>query len=449
MVFNKYMEKQRFKIRITTFQIIIYAFAITILVGSALLSLPVSTKDGSSASFSDALFTSTSAVCVTGLVVKDTWNYWSLFGRTIILLLIQIGGLGIVTVALLIFMLSGKKISLTQRLIMKDAISADRVGGILNLTSFILKLTITFEVLGSLILYSVFSKEYGAVNGLGYAVFHSVSAFCNAGFDLMGSYGDFSSLCPYKDNTVVNLIIMLLIVCGGLGFITWKDISVNKWKWHRYSLQSRAVLFMTLLLILVPAVFFYFTEFVSLPVHERFLSSFFQSVTTRTAGFNTQDLNNLNDNGKMVMIILMLIGGAPGSTAGGMKITTIIVLVASAFSTFRDRDTTSLFRRTIKNEIIRKAAALFFMYSVLFISAAMIISQTEKLPILTCLFEAASAIGTVGLTLGITPELSLLSRSILIFLMFFGRVGGLTIVFAAITFKPAHGEYPPEDISVG
>ncbi len=443
------MESQHIKIRITTFQIIIYAFALTILVGSALLSLPVSTKDGSGASFSDALFTSASAVCVTGLVVKDTWNYWSLFGRTVILLLIQIGGLGIVTVALLIFMLSGKKVSLTQRLIMKDAISSDRVGGILKLTSFILKLTLFFEALGSLILYSVFSKEYGAVNGWGYAVFHSVSAFCNAGFDLMGSYGDFSSLCPYKDNTVVNLIIMLLIVCGGLGFITWKDIGVNKWKWHRYSLQSRSVIFMTLLLILVPAVFFYFTEFGSLPIHERFLSSFFQSVTTRTAGFNTQDLNNLNDNGKMIMILLMLIGGAPGSTAGGMKITTIIVLVASAFSTFRDRDSTSLFRRTIKNEIIRKAAALFFMYSVLFISAAMIISQTEKLPILTCLFETASAIGTVGLTLGITPELSLLSRSILIFLMFFGRVGGLTIVFAAITFKPAHGEYPPEDISVG
>ena len=443
------MESQHIKIRITTFQIIIYAFALTILVGSALLSLPVSTKDGSGASFSDALFTSASAVCVTGLVVKDTWNYWSLFGRTVILLLIQIGGLGIVTVALLIFMLSGKKVSLTQRLIMKDAISSDRVGGILKLTSFILKLTLFFEALGSLILYSVFSKEYGAVNGWGYAVFHSVSAFCNAGFDLMGSYGDFSSLCPYKDNTVVNLIIMLLIVCGGLGFITWKDIGVNKWKWHRYSLQSRSVIFMTLLLILVPAVFFYFTEFGSLPIHERFLSSFFQSVTTRTAGFNTQDLNNLNDNGKMIMILLMLIGGAPGSTAGGMKITTIIVLVASAFSTFRDRDTTSLFRRTIKNEIIKKAAALFFMYSFLFISAGMIISQVEKLPILTCLFETASAIGTVGLTLGITPELSLLSRSILIFLMFFGRVGGLTIVFAAITFKPAHGEYPPEDISVG
>lgn len=443
------MGNRRIKIKITTFQIIIYAFALTILMGSVLLSLPISTNDGYGASFFDALFTSTSAVCVTGLVVKDTWNYWSLFGRTVILLLIQIGGLGIVTVALLIFMLSGRKISLTQRLIMKDAISADRVGGILKLTSFILKLTLVFEILGSLILYSVFSEIYGTVNGLGYAVFHSVSAFCNAGFDLMGSYGDFSSLCPYKDNTVVNLTIMSLIVCGGLGFITWKEISVNLWKWHRYSLQSRSVLFMTLFLIFVPAVYFYFIEFGSLPMRERLLSSFFHSITTRTAGFNTQDLTKLNDNGKMIMIILMLTGGAPGSTAGGMKVTTIIVLVASAISTFRDNDNTSLFRRTIKNEIIKKAAALFFMYSALSVSAAMIISQTEKLPILTCLFETASAIGTVGLTLGVTPTLSLLSGSILIFLMFFGRVGGLTIVFAAITYRPALGEYPSEDISVG
>ena len=443
------MGNKRIKIKVTTFQIIIYAFAITILIGSAMLRLPVSTNDGSGASFSDALFTSTSAVCVTGLVVKDTRNYWSLFGRIVILLLIQVGGLGIVTVTLLIFMLSGRKISLTQRLIMKDAISADRVGGILKLTSFILKLTLGFEAIGSLVLYTVFSKEYGAVNGLGYAIFHSISAFCNAGFDLMGFHGDFSSLCPYNDNTIVNITVIILIVCGGLGFITWKEISVNMWKWHRYSLQSRSVLFMTSFLILFPAVYLYFVEFGSLPIHERLLSSLFQSVTTRTAGFNTQDLNSMNDSGKMIMILLMLIGGAPGSTAGGMKITTVMVLVASAFSTFRDRNTTSLFRRTVNNDIIKKAAALFFMYSVLFISAAMIISQTEKLPILTCLFETASAIGTVGLTLGITPGLSLLSRSILIFLMFFGRVGGLTIVFDAITYRPVHGEYPSEDISVG
>ena len=443
------MRNQKIKIKLTTFQIIIYAFALAVFAGSMLLCLPISSKSGNAISYFDALFTSASAVCVTGLVVKDTWNYWSLFGKTVILLLIQIGGLGIVTVTLLIFMLSGRKISLSQRLIMKDAISADRVGGILRLTSFILKLTLAFEAAGSLIMYPIFSKEYGSVKGLGYAVFHSVSAFCNAGFDLMGSYGEFSSLCPYKDNIVINLTIMALIACGGLGFLTWKEISVNKWKWHQYSLQSRSVLFMTILLILVPAVYFFTVEFGALPMRERLLSSFFQSITTRTAGFNTQSLDSLNDNGKMIMITLMLIGGATGSTAGGMKITTIIVLVASAFSTFRDSDVTSLFRRTIRNEIIKKAAALFFMYSVLFISSAMIISQVEKLPILTCLFETASAIGTVGLTLGITPALSVLSRSILIFLMFFGRVGGLTMVFAAITYKQAQGKYPTEDISVG
>ncbi len=332
---------------------------------------------------------------------------------------------------------------------MKDAISADAVGGILRLTSFIIKLTLFFEAAGSLIMYPVFSKTYGAAKGLGYAVFHSVSAFCNAGFDLMGSYGDFSSLCPYRDNTVINLTVMMLIVCGGLGFLTWKEISINKWKWRRYSLQSRSVLFMTITLILVPALWFFTVEFSALPMRERLLSSLFQSITTRTAGFNTQNLTGLSDDGRMIMIILMLIGGAPGSTAGGMKITTIIVLIASAFSTFIDSDATSLFRRTIRNEIIKKAAALFFMYSVLFISAAMIISRLEKIPILTCLFETASAIGTVGLTLGITPTLSQASRAILILLMFFGRVGGLTVVFAAITYKPTQGKYPTEDISVG
>lgn len=441
------MVKKR--IKITTFQIIILAFASTIFIGSLLLCLPIATNDGSGANFFDAFFTSTSAVCVTGLAVKDTWYYWSLFGRGVLLVLIQIGGLGIVTVALLIFMLSGKKISLTQRLVMKDAISADRVGGILKLTKFIIRFTIIFELIGCLIMYPVFSKEYGAINGLGYSLFHSVSAFCNAGFDLMGSHGDFSSLCPYKDNIIINLVIMALIICGGLGFITWKEISVNKWKRRQYSLQSRTVFFMTIVLILLPAIYFFTVEFKSLPMNERILSSFFQSITTRTAGFNTQNLDSLSDNGKMIMILLMLIGGAPGSTAGGMKVTTIMVLIASAISTFKDKESTALFRRTVKNEIIKKAAALFFMYMVLFISAAMIISKVEQIPILTCLFETASAIGTVGLTLGITPTLSFISKIILIFLMFFGRVGGLTIIFAAITYKPAHGEYPTEDISVG
>lgn len=435
--------------RLSTFQIIIYSFAAGILLGAMLLCLPFATRDGSGASFFDALFTSVSAICVTGLVVKDTWQYWSLFGRCIIISLIQIGGLGIITVTLLIFIVSGKKISLGQRLIMKDAISSDKVGGILNLTSFIFRFTFLTELLGALLLWPTFSQRYGRIDGFGYALFHSVSAFCNAGFDLEGEYGAFSSLCPYQDNMSINVIIICLIVFGGLGFLTWKDIMDNKWRLGKYSLQSKGILLATIILIIVPTVFFYFSEYTDLPFKERLLSSLFQSVTTRTAGFNTRDLTELSENGKIVMIILMLIGGAPGSTAGGMKVTTILVLLATSVSTFKDREETTLLRRTVSNEVVKKAASLFMMYVFLFLLSGMFISYTEKKEVLTCLFETASAIGTVGLSMGITSTLSASSKIILMFLMYFGRVGGLTVIFAAVTFNPVHGRYPVEDISVG
>lgn len=435
--------------RLSTFQIIIYSFAAGILLGAMLLCLPFATRDGNGASFFDALFTSVSAICVTGLVVKDTWQYWSLFGRCIIITLIQIGGLGIITVTLLIFIVSGKKVSLGQRLIMKDAISADKVGGILRLTSFIFRFTFFTELLGALLLWPTFSHRYGRIDGLGYALFHSVSAFCNAGFDLEGEYGEFSSLCPYQDNIAVNVVIICLIVFGGLGFMTWKDIKDNKWRLGKYSLQSKGILLVTLILIILPAVFFYCSEYTNLPMRERILSSLFQSVTTRTAGFNTRDLTELSENGKIVMIILMLIGGAPGSTAGGMKVTTILVLLATSASTFKDRDETTLLRRTVSNDVVKKAASLFMMYVFLFLVSGMIISYVEKTEILTCLFETASAIGTVGLSMGITSTLSAPSKIILMFLMYFGRVGGLTVIFAAVTFNPVHGRYPVEEISVG
>ena len=435
--------------RLSTFQIIIYSFAAGILLGAMLLCLPFATRDGNGASIFDALFTSVSAICVTGLVVKDTWQYWSLFGRCIIITLIQIGGLGIITVTLLIFIVSGKKVSLGQRLVMKDAISADKVGGILRLTSFIFKFTFFTELLGALLLWPTFSHRYGQIDGLGYALFHSVSAFCNAGFDLEGEYGAFSSLCPYQDNIAVNVVISCLIVFGGLGFLTWKDIKDNKWRLGKYSLQSKGILLVTLILIILPAVFFYCSEYTNLPMRERILSSLFQSVTTRTAGFNTRDLTELSENGKIVMIILMLIGGAPGSTAGGMKVTTILVLLATSASTFKDRDETTLLRRTVSNDVVKKAASLFMMYVCLFLVSGMIISYVEKIEILTCLFETASAIGTVGLSMGITSTLSVPSKIILMFLMYFGRVGGLTVIFAAVTFNPVHGRYPVEEISVG
>lgn len=446
---NKSMKKKKKLWKLSTFQIIIYSFAVAILVGALLLCLPFATRDGRGANFFDALFTSTSAVCVTGLVVKDTWQHWSLFGRIIIISLIQIGGLGIITVTLLIFILAGKKISLDQRLVMKDAISADKVGGILRLTSFIFRFTFFAEITGALLLSPVFIGRYGVVDGIGYSLFHSVSAFCNAGFDLEGEYGAFSSLCPYHDNPLINIVIMCLIVSGGLGFLTWKDILDNRWRIRKYSVQSKGIMMMTVILIFVPALYFYFTEFNSLEPADRFFASLFQSVTTRTAGFNTQDLASLTDNGKIVMMVLMLIGGAPGSTAGGMKVTTILVLLASSLSTFRDQEQTVLLRRTIKNDSIKKASSLFMMYIFLFLSAAMVISHLEKIDIMTCMFETASAIGTVGLSLGITSTLSLASRMVLILLMYFGRVGGLTIIFAAVTYNPVHGKYPAEDISVG
>lgn len=443
------MKKTSHDWRLSTFQIIIYSFAVGILLGAILLCLPFATRDGHGASFFDALFTSVSAVCVTGLVVKDTWQYWSLFGRGIIITLIQIGGLGIITVTLLIFIVSGRRISLVQRLIMKDAISADKVGGILRLTSFIFRFTFITELLGAILLWPTFSHRYGRLSGAGYALFHSVSAFCNAGFDLEGEYGAFSSLCPYQDNMAVNVIIICLIVFGGLGFLTWKDIQENKWRFSRYSLQSKAILLVTIILIILPALFLYFSEYTDLPFRERVLSSLFQSVTTRTAGFNTRDLTMLSENGKIVMIILMLIGGAPGSTAGGMKVTTILVLLATSVSTFKDREDTTMLRRTVSNDVVKKAASLFMMYVFLFLASGMIISYVEKIEVLTCLFETASAIGTVGLSMGITSTLSAPSKIILMFLMYFGRVGGLTIVFAAVTFNPVHGRYPVEDISVG
>ncbi len=443
------MKKNKELWKLSTFQIIIYSFAIAILVGALLLCLPFATRDGRGANFFDALFTSTPAVCVTALVVKATWQHWSLFGRIIIIFLIQIGGLGIITVTLLIFIISGTKISLGQRLIMKDAISADKVGGILRLTSFIFRFTFVVELTGAFLLSPVFIRRYGVIKGMGYSLFHSISAFCNAGFDLEGEYGAFSSLCLYHDNPLINLVVICLIVSGGLGFLTWKDILDNKWHFQKYSLQSKGILIMTLILISVPALYFYFTEFHNLEPADRFLASLFQSVTTRTAGFNTQDLTKLTDNGKIVMMVLMLIGGAPGSTAGGMKVTTILVLLATSLSTFRDQDQTIMLRRTIKNDVIKKASSLFMMYVFLFLSSAMIISHLEKIDIMTCMFETASAIGTVGLTLGITPTLSLASRMILTFLMYFGRVGGVTIIFAAVTYNTVYGKYPSEDIAVG
>ncbi|WP_461884020.1 TrkH family potassium uptake protein [Fusicatenibacter sp.] len=443
-------RKDRQKRHMSSFKMIILGFMGVILAGALLLMLPIASKEGKMTPFPDTLFTATSAVCVTGLAVKDTGSYWSQFGQAVILALIQIGGLGVVTIAVSIAMLSGRKISLMQRSTMQDAISAPKVGGIVRLTRFILKGTFLVELSGAMLLLPVFFKDYGA-EGIWMAFFHSISAFCNAGFDLLGKNGNlYPSLTAYADNPLLNVTIMGLIVIGGIGFLTWDDIHTRKFRIRQYSMQSKVILLTSSILILVPAVFFYFTDFAGMSRKERLLASLFQSVTTRTAGFNTENLSAMSGASKAVMVGLMMIGGAPGSTAGGLKTTTFAVLLASTFATFRQREDTQLFRRRIEREALKNAAALLIMYLFLVLAGGIIISECENLSITECLYETASAVGTVGLTLGITPGLGVFSKGILIVLMFLGRVGGLTLVYAVLPErKTIYAKLPLEKINIG
>ena len=420
-----------------------------ILLGTFLLMLPFSSRAGVATPFSDALFTATSAVCVTGLVVYDTAAYWSVFGQTVIIILIQIGGMGVITVAASFALISGRRISLMQRSTMQEAISAPKVGGIVRLTSFIIRISLLIELLGAVAMAPVFCRDFGP-KGLWMALFHSISAFCNAGFDLMGTSMPFSSLTGYTADPVINVIVMLLVVIGGIGFLTWDDIRAHKLHVHQYRMQSKVILCTTAILLLFPALYFFFFEFSSLVPGERVLASLFQSVTTRTAGFNTADLTALSEPGRYIMIALMLIGGSPGSTAGGMKTTTIAVLFASAISTFFRKEYAHFFGRRIDDSVTKNAATILLMYLSLFFFGGLAISIIEGAPMLDCLFETASAVGTVGLTLGLTSHLGLVSRGILIVLMFFGRVGGLTLIFAALSGTAKNvSKYPQEKITVG
>ena len=438
------------KRKLSSFQIILLGFAGVILLGAFLLALPISSKAREWTSFIDALFTSTSAVCVTGLIVFDTATHWSIFGQIVILLLIQIGGMGVVTIAVSIAVISGKKIGLFSRETMKNAISAPNVSGIVRLTGFIIKGIFLIELIGALVMMPVFCMDYG-VEGIWLAVFHSVSAFCNAGFDIMGTKsGEFSSITRYSAQPVINITIMLLIIIGGIGFLVWEDVCKHKWRIREYRTQSKVVLIVTASLIVLPAIYFFFFEFGDLPVGKRILASLFQSITPRTAGFNTVNLTAISDTGLYLMIILMLIGGSPGSTAGGMKTTTIAVLFSSAFSVFRKKDNAELMRRRVDDETVKTASAIFIMYITLFLLGGMTISAIEKLPITVCLYETASAVGPVGLSLGITPTLKVASKVSLILSMFFGRVGGMTLIYAAFgANKKQAAKLPTDTIAVG
>lgn len=443
-------KKSNIKKRLSSFQVILLGFAGVILLGALLLMLPISSAERVITPFNEALFTSTSAVCVTGLVVKDTGSYWSAFGQAVIITLIQIGGLGVVTIAASFSMLAGRRISLMQRSTMQDAISAPKVGGIVKLTKFIITGTFIIEAVGAVSMMPVFCKNFGA-KGIWMSVFHSVSAFCNAGFDILGTEGNqFCSLTPYTSNPVINITVMLLIVIGGIGFLTWDDICNNKFKIKKYSMQSKIILLTSLILILLPAIYFFIFDYSDYSIGNRLLASLFQSITTRTAGFNTTDLTKLTRPSQAIMIFLMLVGGSPGSTAGGLKTTTMAVLILNAFACFKRKENVCAFGRRIDDSVIKNAATIVMMYITLFFIGGVAICTIEKLPLVASLFETASAIGTVGLTLGLTPKLSLASQIILIVLMYLGRVGGLTLIYATLSGKKQiNAKLPLEKITVG
>ena len=354
------------------------------------------------------------------------------------------------TVAASVSLLSGKKISLMQRRTMQDAISAPKVGGIVRLTRFILKGTFLIEAAGAVLLLPVFMGDYGK-KGIWMSVFHSISAFCNAGFDILGTAsGSFPSLTGYSGNILINVVIMLLIITGGIGFLTWDDIYTNRLNFKRYRMQSKIILMTTACLILFPAVFFFGCDLKELSMGKRLLAAVFQSVTTRTAGFNTINISEMSEASKAVMILLMLIGGSPGSTAGGMKTTTFAVLILNAIATFRSQENAGAFGRRLEYHVIKNAATIAMLYFSLFFCGGIAISVYEGLPLLDCLYEAASAVGTVGLTLGITPELHVFSQVVLIILMYLGRVGGLTLIYAVFSGRnKGNAKLPLEKITVG
>ncbi|EJP6473278.1 Trk family potassium uptake protein [Clostridium botulinum] len=439
--------------RFTPVQILAIGFAIVIFVGAILLSLPISSQSGQRTPFLDCLFTSTSAVCVTGLIVVDTGTHWTYFGKTVIMLLIEIGGLGFMSFATLLALLLGKKITLKERLVMQEALNTFNIQGLVKLAKYILLFTLSIQGGGALLLSTQFIPRYGLAKGLYYSIFHSISAFCNAGFDL---FGNFSSLTTVYNNPVIVLVIAFLIIIGGLGFYVWYEI--YHYKGHRkLSTHSKLVLWATFLLLAIGTILMFIFEsrnqgtMANMTSANKILSSFFAAVTPRTAGFNSISTSDMTMAGKFLTIILMFIGGASGSTAGGIKVTTAGVLIMTVVCVVRGKQDTEINKKRISKEIVYRALAITIISLTLVITVTMILSITEvKFPFEYYLYEATSAFATVGITLGLTTKLSTIGKIVILLTMYVGRVGPLTLAIAfARKLKNSSIKYPEEKILVG
>lgn len=440
--------------KLTYTQIIAGSFLLVIFAGALLLCLPVSSSVHEWTPFLDSFFTATSATCVTGLVVVDTYMHWSFFGQLVILALIQIGGLGFMTVMTMFTIFMHKRISLHKRRLLMQSAGYLQLNGVTTLIRKIIRGTILFEGAGTLLLATRFCPKMGFWEGLWNALFHSVSAFCNAGFDLMGKYGEFSSLTTFQSDIVVQLTVMGLIVIGGIGFFVWADLVKCKLHFKRYALHTKIVLTTTLFLILSGWIGFYLLEqegaLAGLNEGEKLLGALFQSVTTRTAGFNTIDQAALTDGGGILSIVLMLIGGSPGSTAGGIKTATIFIVLLNVVASVRNKDSITVFKKRISDDTVKQACSITTIYIILALVSAVAIMALESIELECALFETSSAIGTVGLTMGITPSIGAASKIILAFLMYAGRVGGLSLALAFSTERVDPDiQRPTEKVLVG
>lgn len=422
------------RINLSTAQVLAIGFGIIILIGTLLLMLPISNHSGQSIPFLNALFTATSATCVTGLVVYDTAMQFTFFGQLIIILLIQIGGLGFMTIAIMFSIALGKRIGLKERSFLMEASNLMQIGGVVRLIRRVLYGTFILEAVGAILLSLKFCPLFGIRQGIWYGIFHSISAFCNAGFDLMGQIAPYASLTSFVGDLTINIVIMGLVIIGGIGFVVWDDIIRNKFYFRKYDLHTKIILATTGIVILVSSVLFFLIEkdatFSGMSTGERILAAFFQAVTPRTAGFNTVDTAALSEGGTLLTMLLMFVGAGPGSTAGGIKITTFIVLLLSVVAYVRHQEDINIFQRRLKTGLIRRAYCSAAFYLLLVFLGCLVILFVQNLPIKDVMFEVFSAIGTVGLSTGITRELSDISRLIIILLMYSGRLGSLTVFMA-------------------
>jgi len=432
-------------------------FLLIILVGTAFLMTPIASRDGTSAHFLDALFTATSATCVTGLITVGTATYWSGFGHLVIIILIQIGGLGFMTMASLASFAIRRKFTLRERMVMSAGLSLSDNAGIVRLTRRVLKGTFIFEGLGALLLSLRFVPQFGLLKGIKMGVFHSVSAFCNAGFDLMGTQDNpFSSVVAYADDPIVCITLMMLVIIGGVGFFVWSDVW-DKRKFRRLQLHTKLVLVTSGILLLLGFVFTLIFEWDNpqtlgnLNIWDKFLAAGFQTVTLRTAGFNTIDESALSGPSQALACTLMLIGGSSGSTAGGIKTSTAAVLFLCTTSALRGRTTMSAFGRSISPRTIMNAVTMLCVGITLSTLGACAICYWEEAPFHQCLFESVSAFATVGVSMGLTPSLHTASRLLLIMLMYLGRVGVLTLGVAVFMrrHEPPKMQFPEGNVMVG